>query len=639
MTTEGINTRSYLKTSITVIAVITSVYQMIASKWLLLPIDQHKVLFVGVALVLVFLLSMNEKEKKGSVALNRIFTGLLVILSSVFTLYLFLNYYEIVTRMGMNSLRDTIIGAFLIFLVLEATRRSWGIIIPSIVILALIYAYFGQYMPGILFHGGMSFNRLISYASINFQGIYGSLTSLGAMEVFMFVLLGCTLQASGGTDFFMKLALGIGSRYRSGAAQSAVISSCLMGSVSGSIATNVATTGQVTIPLMTKRGYSKEYAGAVEAVASTGGQIMPPVMGAAAFIMANTTGIPYVQILMYALLPALLYYLSLSISIQIRSVKLNLPISKEKNNQVFKALKEDGYLMLSLGVLIWALYIRTPIQLAALYAILTIMILFTLKQLIVYRSNPKQFFIVIKNFLVESLSTGAISGAKLGLILASLGVMVEYFVVTGFAQKISFQMIELAGGSLPLLLLLVALTCILFGLGMPTTGAYLVVSILAAPSLVNFGVPLIAAHLFVFYYGLMASITPPVGIGAIVASAVSGGNYMKTAFIATRLALPGFLLPVFFIYRPELIMLEGSMFDTMLAFVSTLIGLVSIGAIFERFLLNQLKVWQIALLAVSIFLSFHTGTISSLVGISLFIFVMFLQSREGKEALIQKMAS
>jgi TRAP transporter 4TM/12TM fusion protein len=638
MTIEGSITKSYLKKLITVIAVITSFYQMIASKWLILPIDQHKVLFVGVGLILVFLLSMEVKEKKNAV-LNRLFTILLVILSSLFTLYLILNYHEIVTRMGINSLRDTIVGAFLVLLVLEATRRSWGLIIPSIVVVALAYGYFGQYMPGILFHGGMSFNRLVSYASINFQGIYGSLTSLGAMEVFMFVLFGSTLQASGGTNFFMKLALGIGSRYRSGAAQASVISSGLLGSVSGSIATNVATTGTITIPLMTKRGYSKEYAGAVEAVASTGGQIMPPVMGAAAFIMANTTGIPYVQILMYALLPALLYYLSLSISIQIRSVKLNLPVSKDKDNQTLVALKEDGYLMLSLGVLIWALAARAPVQLAALYAILTLMVLFIIKQSIVYRSNPKKFFTVVKNFFIESLSSGAISGVKLGLILASLGIMVEFFVVTGFAQKISFQMIELSGESLPLLLLLVAVTCLLFGLGMPTTGAYLVVSILAAPALVKFGIPIIAAHLYVFYFGLMASVTPPVGIGAIVASSVSGGNYMKTALISSRLALPGFLLPVFFIYRPELIWLEGNFFDTMLAFISTLIGLVSIGAIFERFLVNKLKVWQILLLVISTLLSFHSGMVTSLIGIILFAFVVFLQSKgRHKDSLVQKMA-
>jgi TRAP transporter 4TM/12TM fusion protein len=609
---------------------------MIASKWLLLPLDQHKVIFIGVGLAIVFLMSLDEKKK--TTLASKIFTWIWIVLSILLTLYVVLNYYNIVTHMGINTLQDTIVGAILVLLVLEATRRAWGLIIPSLILIAIAYAFFGPYLPGILYHSSMSFSRLVGYAAINFQGIYGSLTSLGALEVFMFVLLGSVLEASGGTEFFMKLALGIGSRYRSGAAQAAVISSAFMGSVSGSIATNVATTGAVTIPLMIKKGYSKEYAGAVEAVASTGGQIMPPVMGAAAFIIANSTGVSYAHLLWMALLPALLYYLSLAFNIHIRSLKKEIPLSTDQKHDLLKAIKEDGYLLLSIGVLVWALAAKVPVTLSALYAILSIIVLYAIKQWIQNHSNPRRFFHVMGKFLLNALSSGAISATKLGLILASLGIMVELFVVTGFAQKISFQMIDLSGNSLPMLLLLVALSCILFGLGMPTTGAYLVVSILAAPALVNFGIPLVAAHLFVFYFGLMASVTPPVGIGAIVATSISKGNYIKTALIATRLALSGFILPLFFIFRPEIIWLKGNFFDTMLAFVSILIGLVSIGAIFERFLLRKLNLLQMILLAVTAYLSFDPAIWSSLVGILLFGAVILPQYYKNIQGMGQELA-
>ncbi|MFA1820835.1 TRAP transporter permease [Virgibacillus oceani] len=611
---------------ITIIAVIASLYHIFSTQWLVVSLDEHKVLHITFGLVIVYLLSLQKVEGKAILFKRILRTGLLIIAIGA-SAFIFINYESISTNIGLPSTSDTIVGFILVVMVLEATRRAWGFIIPSIVLIAMLYGFFGQYMPGILYHSGLSFERLIAYASTNFQGIYGSFTGIGAREVFMFVLLGTTLQAAGATNFFMRIAQGVGGRFRSGPAQAAVISSAFMGSVSGNISTNVATTGSITIPMMNKKGLSREYAGAVEAVASTGGQIMPPVMGAAAFLMATNLGVSYAEILIAALLPALIYYLYLAVSIQVRAVKVNISMKSEEKVNTLQALKEDGYLMISLIVLVLALYLRVPVTLAALYAILSLFILVCIKKIIVH-NNLKVFAQDMGSFLVESLKSGAINGTKLGLMMASLGIMIELFVVTGFAQRMSFQMIDIAGGYLPLLLILVAITCLIFGLGMPTTGAYLTVALLAAPAMVNFGIPAMVAHFYVFYFALMAAVTPPVGIGAIVATGISGGNYLKTALHATKLALPGFLLPIFFVYRPELLFVDANLFEAIFAAVATLAGLIAISALIEWHFVDKIRIWQALLLLIASSLLLFPEVMTSLIGLLVFGAVIFIQYKQ-----------
>lgn len=608
---------------ITIIAVLASLYHMFSTKWLIFSLDEHKVLHIALGLILVYLLSIQTVEGR-AVPIKKFFRWILLVISIVASAYILINYESISTNIGLPNQSDTIIGFILVVIVLEATRRAWGFIIPTIVLIAMLYGYFGQYMPGILYHSGLSFERLVAYASTNFQGIYGSFTGIGAREVFLFVLLGTTLQAAGATNFFMKIAQGVGGRFRSGPAQAAVISSAFMGSVSGNISTNVATTGSITIPMMHKKGLSREYAGAVEAVASTGGQIMPPVMGAAAFLMATNLGVSYAAILVAALLPALTYYIYLAISIQIRAVKVQVSMSQDEKVNTLQAFKEDGYLLLSLVILIIALYMKVPVTLSALYAILSLMILVALKKMFVLK-NIKLFLKEMSSFLIESLKSGAINGTKLGLMMASLGIMIELFVVTGFAQRLSFQMIDLAGGHLPLLLILVAITCLIFGLGMPTTGAYLTVALLAAPAMISFGVPAMVAHFYVFYFALMAAVTPPVGIGAIVATGISGGNYLKTALHATKLALPGFMLPIFFVYRPELLFVNANLLDALIAFISTLAGLVAISALIEWYFVDKLKIWHAFLLIISSVLLLLPELFTSMIGLVIFGAVIYIQ--------------
>lgn len=612
---------SKLMKFISIFALIVAVYHFFNARFMFWALDQHKAIHLGSALVLIFLLSTKDKSK-----LYKITSYILAILSAGVAIYTAANYYGIQARITPSN-ADLVLGILTVLLVLEGTRRSWGPIIPIIVILAIAYAAFGNYLPGIFYHGGLNASRIIAYICTNFTGIYGSLSSSGAMEVFMFVLLGCLLEASGGIDFFMKISKGIGSRFRSGPAQTAVIASGCMGTISGSIAANVVTTGAITIPMMVKTGYSKEFAGAVETCASTGGQLMPPVMGVAAFLIASSTSLPYITICKMALYPALVYYLYLCFSIQIKALKLHLP-KGEAISETKQAFKENGHLLLFLPVLIYLLSQSTPPAIAAFWTCIALMALVATKKLIVCKGDFHRFFVEMKEFLYLGFKDGAIQGTKIGLILACLGIMVEVFVITGFAQKMSFQMIELSGGILALLLFYVALTCILFGMGMPTTGAYLVVSILAAPALVNFGIPLAAAHFFVFYYGLMASVTPPVGVGAIVASGISGGNYMRTAIEATKLALPGFALPVFFIYRPEILWIDAGFIDATLAFLSSLIACVCVSILMERFYLTKLRIWQAVVLLGIMVLTIDPGALTSIIGIVAFGALTFIQYKQ-----------
>jgi len=507
-------------------------------------------------------------------------------------------------------------------------------VIPSVIILSLAYGYFGSYLPGIFFHGGLTLQRLIAYSSIYFKGIYGSLVSLSAAEVFMFVLFGCVLEAAGGIELFMNIAAKFGGRLRSGPSQAAILGSGLMGTITGSVAVNVATIGKVAIPMMIKNKYSKEEAGAIEAVAATGGQLMPPVMGITAFIIASTTNTHYFTVCKTALIPALIFYFVLVYAAQLKALKNDIPVPKEeKNVNLLQTFKEDGYILLSIIVLIYCLAIYVPPAIAAFNAIISIFFLFAIKKLMIRRKIGPLIKDMYK-FFIEAFSLGAKQGTKIGLILSGLGILVELFVATGFAQKISFNMIELSGGILIIMLALIGITCILFGMGLPTVGTYMVVSVLAAPALVKLGIPLLIAHMFVFYYGLMAMVTPPVGVGAIVAAGLAESNYLKTAIMASKLALPGFILPFMFVYRPAILWMNVTIFEAFITFVFVLTGFVCLISILERYFFTKLNILEMLIMAISCYFLWSPNNWRSLIGLILFAVISVFQYRKRKRLIL-----
>jgi TRAP transporter 4TM/12TM fusion protein len=613
----------WLERVIVVIAIIMSIYHLIAARFVLLPFDQHKVIHLGLALILT-ILSFYIKERS---LIKKTVFGFMLFASLFGSLYFILDYYEIVMRVGYPAAADYLLGGLMVTIVLVVTCKGWGLIIPTVTLFTMVYAYFGQHLPWIFWHGGMSFPRLIAYSSSYFRGIYGSLTGISSMEVFLFVLFGCMLKAAGAIDFFMQAGMVWAKRFRSGPAQTAVLSSALFGTISGTIAANVATTGAFTIPAMIKKGFSKEYAGSVEACASTGGQIMPPVMGASAFIMAGITGISYPHIALAALIPALIYYIYLGVSIEIRAIRNGFGKDDFSIADTKEAARKHAYLVLPIIILVLSLSAGNPAATGAFHGIMSLIIAFVIRQMLFYSKDLKKAGKEIYRFLLEGLTDGAKSSASIAVILATMGIVVEMFVTTGFGQKLSQGMIEVSGGSLLLLLFMSAITCIFFGMGIITSGAYLLVALLGAPAMMSMGVPLLNAHMFVFYYAVMAAVTPPVAIGALVASGIAGGDYFKTALFSMRLALPGFLLPFFFIYRPEVLWFGYSPPIVIFGFVSALAGLVNITILLENFMLRKLRIYESILLILSTFLLFEPGIGTSLLGLGILIAIYLNQRR------------
>jgi len=314
--------------------------------------------------------------------------------------------------------------------------------------------------------------------------------------------------------------------------------------------------------------------------------------------------------------------------------RLYIPLPKgEENVNLLQTFKEDGYILLSIVVLIYCLAVYMPPAIAAFNATISLFLLFAIKRFLV-RRKIGPFAKDMYKFFIDSLFLGAKQGTKIGLVLSSLGIMVELFVVTGFAQKISFQMIELSGGVLPIMLALIGLTCIIFGMGLPTVGTYMVVSVLAVPALVRLGIPLLAAHMFVFYYGLMAMVTPPVGVGAIVATGLAEGDYIKTALMATKLSLPGFILPFIFIYRPAILWMNATIFEVFITFVFVLVGLICLISILERYYFTRLNILEMLVMAISCYLLLSPANWYSLIGLILFAAISIFQYRKRKRLML-----
>jgi len=445
----------------------------------------------------------------------------------------------------------------------------------------------------------------------------------------MFMLFAGVLTVTGGIDFIIKIAFSIGGKSRAGPAQVAVVSSGFMAMISGSVVANVASTGAMTIPMMKRYGFRPEFAGAVEAVASTGGQLTPPVMGLAAFLIVGITGIPYVEVMAAAVFPALIYYVYLIVAVHLRAVGAGLDArgvdpsqmvdedgrpALESDISLGRACIEYGHLLFGIGILIYFLVVAMPPGTAALYAMLTLLATDGIKRLWRHRSHPLAGIKDVLRMMVQSLENGARAGAQVATVIAVCAILIEFMSVTGFAQKLSFLMLELAGGSLPLLMLIAAVTCLAFGLGMPTTASYILVALLGAPALVELGVPLLAAHMFVFFFANVSALTPPVAIAALVASNIAKGRFMPTAFLSVRLGLPGFLLPIVFVVHPQLLGLGGGWLQQVGIFALALIAICALNTVFEGRFLTRLSLPERVLMALASLALLYPGWASGIVG-------------------------
>lgn len=599
---------------------------------------QFKNLHLGLSLFLVCLALGAESAGRW----RKRALWLLAMLALVPLAYVHLEFDALVSeRMFEPSAADAAIAVLLIGTTLIAVSLQWGPTIPIIALAALSYAYFGAYMPGaLLFHPGVDLSRLLAYASIPyFQGTLGSLTGMSASIVFIFMLFSGVLKAAGGIDLILSAARAIGGRSKAGPAHVAVLSSGFMGMVSGSTVANVASTGSMTIPMMKRFGFRAEHAAAIEAVASTGGQFAPPVMGLTAFLIVGMTGIPYSEIMLAAVLPALVYYVYLlgAVSLQYGSDACSgapeeqNPDDRDGSPGFRRLLREHGHLMLGIGVLVYLLVIQLPPAFAAAGALATIAATETVKQIVISRARPLVGLANATRTLVRGLEDGALSGAQLAIVIAAIGIFVDVVVTTGFAQKISYLMLDVASDTLWLLLGMTAAASLLFGLGMPTPAAYILVALLGVPALERVGVPRLAAHMFVFYFANMSAITPPVAVAALVAAKLAGAKYFATAFAACRFGLAGFTLPFLFVYAPAILLLQGGALQGALTSAGALVALLALNCALTGFLAGAMSILQRLLMALAAASILWFEPIISLAGACVATAVVALQLLRNRE--------
>ncbi|GGK40800.1 TRAP transporter permease [Salinarimonas ramus] len=607
-----------------------------------LPSGQFKNIHLCLALVVGYLALANGDAGKG----RTLSSGIALVLAAacfVPLLYIHLEYDALVTtRPFFPNGADLAVASLLLVLALVAVWREWGASIPIIAALAMLYAYWGNLVPGFANHAGIGLQRLVATTSIPyFRGLLGGLTEVSASTIFLFMLLAGLLKATGGLDYIMRAAFGLVGGLRAGPAQAAIVSSGFFGSISGSIMANVASTGAFTIPLMKRSGFSPHFAGAVEATASAGGQVTPPKLGLTAFLIVGITGISYAEVMVATVFPAILFYAFLMWGVHLRAIREGIDARAMRESaradipmmdmSLPRATLLHAHLIFSVGVLVALLVGGMPAGMAALYANIAIVGSELVKRVAVGAAGlngPRSPVRGLTDGLVvvaRGLIYGARSGASVAIIIAVISIMVEFVVVTGFAQKLSYAMLEMSGGRLWLLLPLSALACLAFGIGLPTSAAYILVALLGAPAMVQLGVPLLAAHLFVFYYANMSAITPPVAVGALVASNIAGAGFWKTAFTALRLAIPGFLLPFLFVVQPGIIGIDVGIAEQLLLVAVAFVALVALNSAIEGHLLAPLSMIERVLLLPAAFGLLDPGRMTDVAGLALFAAILARQ--------------
>jgi TRAP transporter 4TM/12TM fusion protein len=493
--------------------------------------------------------------------------------SLVAGVYFALEAPRIVTRIPLlNDLGalDLAMGSIMFFLTLEATRRSTGLGLTAIVLVFVAYNFLGHLIGGILNHGYIGYEHFIDILVFTTDGIFGLPVRVAATYAFLFVFFGTVLSRVGGSEFFYNIAAAFTGRSPGGPAKIAVVSSGLYGMISGSPTADVVTTGSITIPMMKKLGYGAALAGAVEVAASTGGSIMPPVMGSAAFIMAEFTGIPYADIAFAALLPALLFYLSCYAQVHLRSLKLNLRGVEGEIPRVLPTLRQGGLFIIPLAVLTAALLLGYSATMTAIFGTVALLAAAMVK---------RESRIGLLAFL-DTMSETAMRMVPVAGAVAAAGLVIAGLTMTGLAAKFAHLVYGVTDAQLfPSLLIGAALT-ILLGMGMPTPSAYILAAILMGPVITKLGVPVMAAHMFLLYYAVMSAITPPVAVAAYAAASIAEDNPLVIAGVAVKLALAAFIVPFAFIYGPSLLLI-GSWMDTVLNFVTAAVGVVAIALAVE----------------------------------------------------------
>lgn len=617
---------------ITIVAILMSAFHLFTAWHGTLLAMKQRSLHLIFAFTLGF--ALYPGFKKSSKDKIDIADWLLIILSVGVWGYIFFNVEAIALKGGQMSTTDMVLGVLAVLLTLEVTRRVVGPELPIVTIVFLLFAYFGRHMPGIFAHRGFNVTRIVSHMYMTTEGIMGTPLGVSSTFVFMFILFGSFLDKTGVGEFFIDFAYALTGSTRSGPAMTSVLSSGLMGSISGSSVANTVTTGAFTIPLMKSVGYKPHYAGAVEATASTGGQIMPPVMGAAAFIMADFTGFPYISIVKAAIIPAVLYYIAVGTMVHLEACKLGLKgMPRESLPKVSNILRKQGYLTLPLIAIIFMLVKQYPPTMAALTGII-IGVIVAMTVSLIKKDNsftPKD--------ILGAMEAGAKGAVGVACACACAGMIVGVVTLTGFGLKIAEVIVQIAQGRLIPTLLLTMISSIILGMGLPTTAKYIVLATMAVPAITKLGVNLMSAHLFILYFGVVADVTPPVALAAYAGAGIAGANSMKTGFQAFKLAIGAFIIPYIFVINPHLIMIDSIAGTTVnwlpitaaLPTIATaLIGTVCLAGTVESYLFGNLRIWQRIILLLAAFALLDPKLLTDGIGLAALAFIFVTQKMLNK---------
>ncbi|PKM89582.1 MAG: C4-dicarboxylate ABC transporter permease [Firmicutes bacterium HGW-Firmicutes-12] len=582
----------------------------------------HVAIHLMFCLSIAFLMLKPKKERKSHVT-EKIpwYDWTLSILSLLPTLHLIINWESIMSRGARPTSIDVIFAFLFVILLLEGTRRAMGMALPIIAVIFISYAFLGQYLPDFLGHRGTSIARFTSIQYMTTEGILSSPAQVSSKMILMFILFGSFLFGSGAGDKLMNIALSIAGKQVGGPGKVAVISSSLMGMVSGSASANVATTGQFTIPMMKKMGFTSTMAGAIEAVASTGGTLAPPIMGAGAFIMAETLGVSYLTVVKAGIIPAIIYYLCCFIIVHFEAKKLGLTgLPKEELPSKFKSLKEGYMVIIPLMVLIYLVFTYYPIMKAALAAIITLIIISLFK---------KETRIGIRTIL-DSLINAMKDVTSLALCCATAGIVIGCISVTGLGPKFAFGLSYLTGNNTILALLIAMVVTIILGMGLPATAAYVVGASIVAPALLEFGFKPIGTQMFVFYFSCLAQVTPPVALAAYVGAAIAGSNPLKTAITASRLVLVSIIVPFIFIYHTTLL-LDGPvgaiLWDSTIAMLGCTFAAIGLSGYFK----TNMLIPERTILVVGGLLLVLPGLTTDIVGAMIVAFGIFYNIKASKK--------
>ena len=588
-----------------VLAVGLSLYQLYTAGIAALTALVQRSIHLGAILSLTFLLKPPFKGARKDRFTIWVFLDWALVAASVYcTTYIIINLTAIFERQGDWLPGDLVVSVVGTLLVLEACRRVIGAIMTGICVVAMVYAFFGPYMPELIIHKGYSIERIATTLWLTTEGIFGLPIGVAATFVFVFVLFGAILEATGGGNFFIDLAYALTGRFSGGPAKTSVVASGFMGSISGSAVGNVVATGSFTIPMMKKVGYRPHVAGAIEAAASTGGQLMPPIMGAGAFLMAEFTNTSYLTIIKVALVPAIMYYVTVLLFVHYEAKKFGLVGQpKESLPRVWNVIKEGLHFIIPVGILIYVLVANYSPMMAGFVAVMSTLAA-SLAANAVRRSignsrlpagddrRDKLSAFAVREFksVIGALEKGATSAIMVSVACAAAGIIVGMVTLTGMGLKFSSLVLELSFGIKALAILLIGGASLVLGMGLPVTASYIVLATLAGPALLDMGVPLLVAHMIVFWYSQDANVTPPVSLASFAGAGVAGANPMRTAFTSWKLAKGLYIIPIVMAYRPLLGV--GKTYDlgnwqVGLTMIATTLGLVAFTSGLERFFLRR----------------------------------------------------